>query len=48
MKFSLARFPVFPFSRLLVLLVAAILFTTQSVSAQVALNPDLIGGVFDW
>ena len=45
MKFSLARFPVFSSSGLPVFLVAVILFIAQSVSAQVALNPDTIGVV---
>ena len=40
MKFSLARFLVFPSSRLLVFLVAATLFITQPVSAQVVEVPD--------
>ena len=40
MKFSLACSPVFPFSRLLILAVAAIVFTTQPASAQIVDIPD--------
>ena len=40
MKFSLSRFPVLSSSRLLVFLVVAILFITQSVLAQIVEIPD--------
>ena len=45
MKSPFSRLPVFPSSRLLIFLVAAILLITTTAFAQVALNPDLFGVV---